>query len=216
MRSLNRLNEPEILIHKKNEWLQKLKENGKTRPDSSKYRNPNILLQLNTISNSKCYYCESLLKQVPSEVDHHIEVKCDLDKSYEWDNLFLACDNCNNKVPHNVIPIESTLNPFIDSDDEIKRHITFDDEIIRIKDHSVKGDQTIKKYRLSTDLLDHKRIKQLNIFYKVIEEIRKKQIEQNGREMNEDEKEIIRSFKSIDKPYSLMFTVLFEKNNTLI
>lgn len=215
MRNLHRLPKPYILTNKENEWLQKLYDSGKNRPDSTKYGNRNIRLQLNTISHYKCYYCESILKNVPSEIDHFIEVSIDLGKSYEWENLYLACDNCNNKIDHNTINVNTVLNPFVDSDVEIQTHITFEDEFIRIKNNSDKGRRTIEKFRLSSPLLDHKRVSQLKNFYKVITEINKKQIADAGRGLTEDEKELIISFSNIDRPYSLMFKILLEKNNFL-
>jgi uncharacterized protein (TIGR02646 family) len=215
MRGLIRLSEPNILRNKKVEWLQKLIISGKTRPDSTKYGNPQIRLQLNTISNYKCFYCESLLKEVPSEIDHFIEVTCDINKSYDWTNLYLACDNCNKKIPHNEIPVQISLDPFVDNDEEISNHIIFDDEIIRIKDNSEKGSKTIQKYRLNTKQLDYKRAIQLKNFYKVIEEIRKKQIIEGGRDLSNNEREVIASYSNSDKPYSLMFRNLLEKNNFL-
>ena len=213
MRGLVRLSEPTILRNKKVEWLQKLMESGKNRPDATKYGNRQIRLQLNTISNYKCYYCESLLKQVPSEIDHFIEVTCDKTKSYEWTNLYLACDNCNKKIPHNEISVQDALDPFIDNDEEINKHIIFDDEIIRIKNNSEKGRKTIQKYRLSTKQLDYKRAIQLKNFYKVVDEIRKKQILEGGRDMTDAEKELIISYSSFDNPYSLMFKNLLERND---
>ncbi len=215
MRGLIRLLEPNILRRKKAEWLQKLIESGKTRPDSTKYGNPKIRLQLNTISNYKCYYCESLLKEVPSEIDHFVEVACDLNKSYDWANLYLACDNFNKKIPHNEIQVESVLDPFRDNDEEIRNHIIFDDEIIRIKNNSEKGSKTIQKYRLNSKQLDYKRAVQLKNFYKIIDEIRKNQIAEGGRNLNESEKELITSYSNQDRPYSLMFKNLLDKNELL-
>lgn len=30
---------------------------------------------------------------------------------YEWDNLYLSCDNCNGKIPHSTISIQDALDP---------------------------------------------------------------------------------------------------------
>lgn len=208
MRALVRLPEPNIISERGQQWLDALIASGKNRPDSTKYGNPSIRTQLNTISFHKCFYCESKLKDQPSEIDHHIEVSVDLSLSYVWTNLFLACDNCNGKLNHNIIPIHQALNPFTNTEDEIQDNITFNDEIITAVRGSLIGLRTIQKYRLDSALLDKRRITQLKYFYKFLDEIRKNQIADNGRELNQKEIDAIKHFCQIDQPYSLMFKII--------
>ena len=165
MRGIERLPEPQILIEKKATWINNFIASGNKRPDSSKYAHNTIKIQLNSMSFNKCFYCETKLKGLSKEVDHHIEVSVNKNLSYEWANLYLSCDNCNNKIPHSHIPIDEALNPCIDSDERIKEHLTFTKEIIEPKDNSDLGLKTIQKYRLDTELLDNRRLKQINLFY---------------------------------------------------
>jgi len=208
MRALTRLPEPLILVERGQIWLDSLLASGKTRPDSTKYGNPNIRLQLNSISFHKCYYCESKLKDRSSEIDHHIEISININLSYVWSNLYLACDNCNTKLNHITIPITQALDPFTNSDVEIYENVTFIDELITAVNGSVLGLNTIQKYRLDSDLLDKRRITQLKYFYKFLDQIRLKQIEDGGRELTLDEITAINHFKQIDQPYSLMFKII--------
>jgi len=46
MRKIKRLPEPQILIDKKQEWLDKLLASGEKRPDSSKYAHIQVKIQL--------------------------------------------------------------------------------------------------------------------------------------------------------------------------
>jgi len=211
MRHLLRLPEPLILTQRRIQWLDTLLASGKTRPDSSKYGNPAIKQQLNTISFNKCFYCESKLKDKPKEIDHHIEVSIDLTLSYIWSNLFLSCDNCNGKLNHLAIPITQALDPFLHTNQQIESNITFKDEIITAVGGSVLGLNTIQKYRLDSDLLDKRRITQLKYFYQFVDKIRIKQIEDNGRALNDEEIEAINHFTQIDQPYSLMFKVIINQ-----
>ena len=74
MRYIGRNPEPVILNQRKAEWTTKFINSGKDRPDNSKYGHPEIKSSLYSVSHNKCYYCETILKGKPSEIDHYIEV----------------------------------------------------------------------------------------------------------------------------------------------
>jgi uncharacterized protein (TIGR02646 family) len=209
MRHIDRFPEPEILVRKKTEWTNNFLASDKRRPDSSKYAHPNIKAYLNSMSYHKCFYCETKLKGIPSEVDHCIEVKVDKNQAFEWGNLYLCCDNCNNKIPHDTISIHAALNPCSDSDDKIREHLTFNDELIVAL--SPLGLQTIQKYRLDTELLDHRRLKQIHNFQKVYLAVKDKQIAEHRDYLTDDERNALHRFKQADYSYSLMFSVLLDK-----
>ena len=95
---LERLNKPSILVQKEQQWKDDyFNSPDKKRPDSSKYAHNEILEQLTSISFHKCFYCERKLKGVSKEVDHYLEVADEngREKAFEWENLFLSCENCN-------------------------------------------------------------------------------------------------------------------------
>jgi len=211
MRNIVRLPEPQILVNKKAEWLTNFLSSGKSRPDSSKYAHDTIKSDLNSMSFHKCFYCESKLKNEPKEVDHHIEVSVDKNLSFEWENLYLSCSNCNRKIPHDVIPTNEVLDPCIHDDSFIQEHLRFNKELVEPNNNSYLGLKTIKKYRLDTELLDHKRLKQLSLFQDVLLKIKNQQVLENRQNFTFEEKSIVDSFKRIDNPYSLMFIVLFKK-----
>jgi uncharacterized protein (TIGR02646 family) len=211
MRGIERLPEPQILIDKKEIWLNNFIATGNKRPDSSKYAHDSIKMQLNSMSFNKCFYCETKLKGQSKEVDHHIEVSVNKNLSYEWTNLYLSCDNCNNKIPHSNIAIEEALDPCNNTDDTIKEHLTFSKEIIEPKNNSELGLKTIQKYRLDTELLDNRRLKQINIFLEVLVAIRTNQVFENRSKLTDDELNTIYRFKSRDNSFSRMFEVLIEK-----
>jgi len=211
MREVSRLPEPQILVNRKVQWLENFLTSGKSRPDSSKYAHDTIKNNLNSMSSHKCFYCETKLKGEPKEVDHFIEVSVDKNLAFIWTNLNLSCDNCNNKIPHNVIPVEDVLDPCTHDDYFIQQHITFKKEFIEPKDNSDLGLKSIKKYRLDNELLDTRRLKQISLFQDLLLEIKSKQIAENRQNLSAAEINVINSFKRIDKPYSLMFIVLLSK-----
>lgn len=216
MRHIDRLPEPDILREKGSLWLTKYIESGKKRPDSSKYAHPSIKQALESMSHTKCFYCECSVKEGGEEVDHHIEVTVDKNQAFNWENLYLSCSDCNKKVAHNVIKVEDALDPIVDSDDEIRRHINFAEESIYEVNGSVKGQNTIKKYRLNSKVLDNRRRKQLQKLLKTIVECLKK----GGiNALTDADKEAIRRYAYKSSPFSYMcecylrdkFSVVFEK-----
>lgn len=213
MRHLERLPKPDKLIQKEKEWTETFIESGNLRPDNKKYGHKEILADLNTISYWKCFYSEQKLKGIPKEIDHHIEVAERKDLAYDWDNLYLSSTICNNKLPNKTISVNDVLNPFTNSDEEIEEHLTFEDECITAKDGSKLGFNTIKKYRLNSELLDSLRGKQLIMFYKVLDIVRQNQVKEQRDVFSEDEKEALCRFVQPDYSFSLMFRLLLKKNN---
>lgn len=215
MRHIDRLPTPRILSDKQKEWQekyeQKLAANPKARPDASKYGHKDIRQQLNSCSFNKCFYCESLLVGAPREVDHYVEVSIDPSLAYDWNNLYLSCNSCNDKLDHNSIPVNEVLNPCMDSDAEIQKHITFQTECICSQAGSIKGLKTIQKFRLSAGVLDLKRSKWLNKLAIKAHEINNMMISEQ-RDPTFDEKAAICRFMQKDQPYSLMCEIYIKKH----
>lgn len=211
MRHIERLSVPAILRLKQQEWQEKyearLAVDDKTRPDSSKYAHKEIKETLYTMSYGKCFYCESKLTGANKEVDHFIEVAIKPDMAYDWGNLYLACSNCNDKMNHRAIDVTAALDPCRDSDEEIQHNITFVDEQISTVAGSVKGLNTIKKYRLNTELLDMKRSKWLNKLLKEVADIQNCMIVEGRHEATDEERKKLLRYMSPDQPYSLMSEV---------
>lgn len=214
---LERLSTPQILLDKKVEWtdklLEKRKVDPKSRPHHSKYGHKEIQNKLFAISTYKCYYSEEKLKGTYREIDHHIEVDENPEKSYEWENLYLASSNCNDKLPNIDINISDVLNPFRNTDEEIGNNLYFEDECI-LSDSTV-GRQTIKKYRLDSEGLDLKRSKLLHKFNNLVIDIQKSIIEEGRRNYNEEERQKLIRFADKESPFSLMFRLILKKYNII-
>lgn len=201
MRHIERLEEPAKLREKGSQWLAAFLASGNNRPDSSKYAHLSIKQQLESMSHTKCFYCERSLKDGDEEVDHHIEVSVDKNLAFEWSNLYLSCSDCNKKIPHDEISIYDALDPLVDTDEEIKSHMTFVDETVIEVNNSVKGQNTIKKYRLDSKAHDNKRQRQLIKLSKFIG-----QCLRNGgvQGLTAQDKEAIRRYTYTSSPYSYM------------
>lgn len=215
MRHIERLPEPEILVKKHQEWQRKFDEQRQAhpgcRPDSSKYGHKKIREMLDACSYHKCFYCESRLKGELKGIDHFVEVSLAPELAFKWENLYLSCSNCNDKIPHNVIPVEQVLDPCRSSDEEIQANITFEDECICSCPGSEIGLRTIQKFRLNSDSLDLKRGKKLREIMKEALDIKDEMIKSGRQHFNEDEKKVLLSFMQPDQPYSLMSKVFLRK-----
>lgn len=211
MRHIERFPMPAILRDKQKEWQEKyekkLVENSKARPDNSKYAHKDIKDTLYAMSYGKCFYCESKLSGGNKEVDHFIEVSVDHSKAYEWENLYLACSNCNDKLPHEAIPVTEALDPCRDGDEVIQQNITYVDELISAVPDSQKGLNTIKKFKLNTELLDLRRGQWLNKLLKSVIDIQERMIAEGREKVTKEERERLLRYTLPDQPYSLMSEV---------
>ncbi|MEK6476255.1 HNH endonuclease [Catalinimonas sp. 4WD22] len=215
MRFIQRLPKPDILERKEESWRERFVNSDNPRPSNKQYAHQQIRDRLNTMSFHKCFYCERKLKDVPQEVDHFIEVAERKDLAFDWDNLYLACDNCNNKKNNLHIPVTEALDPCRDSDDIIQEHLIFEDEIIRTKNGSQLGLRTIQKFKLNSDQLDKVRLTQIKYFEQLLSKILIA-MHQEARGILEQEKEALLSFKNPDRPFSLMFKVMLDKYSNLL
>ena len=216
MRHIERLPKPATLAEKEVEWQEKyeakLAENPHARPDHSKYAHKQIKDTLYSMSYGKCFYCESKLSGGNKEVDHCVEVALDHGKAYDWDNLYLACTNCNDKLDNEAIPVKEALDPCRDSDEVIKAAITFEREQICSVAASQKGLNTIKKFRLNTELLDLKRSRWLNKLLLDASKIHSRMIAEGRDRVNEEERRRMLWYMSPEQPYSLMCEVFIKTN----
>lgn len=215
MRHIDRLPKPQILAEKQDVWQEKFNEkrveNPKARPDSKKYGHPKIREMLNSCSHGKCFYCETFIKNEIQEIDHFKEVALAPELAYTWENLYLSCHKCNDKIAHDAIPVEKVLDPCKDSDEEIQKNITFEGECIHALPNSEKGLSTIKKFHLNSDALDLKRGKWLNFLKNVIIDFQKKGMQEQRKELTPKERQQLLMFTQHDQPYSLMCEIYLRK-----
>lgn len=149
------------------------------------------------------------------EVDHYIEIACDRNKALDWDNLYLSCESCNNKLNHFVIPVTNALNPFLHSNKEIEDNITFELDIIRPKNNSLLGTNTIKKFRLDSESSDLWRARFLNKFFDEFTDLEMQCKADANRDMTVAEKEQLQRYSYPDFPFSLMFKIILRKKGLL-
>ncbi len=209
---VEREEEPEILSSKSVEWTEKFiakrSTDPKARPDSSKYAHSGIKDALSRMSHGKCFYCE-YRPDDGGQVDHHIEIADDPSRAFEWTNLYLSCSQCNQAKKSARIDRSACVDP-CDPASGPDEHLTFTDEMIRPLDGSSRGRQTIRKYALDRQLLDLRRSRALRALEKTRATIQARQINDGGRPITKDERELLLSFGQPERPFSLMLRVALQ------
>jgi hypothetical protein len=206
MIAVRRLEEPAILAEKKAEWQAKYDErraaNPKARPESKQYAHRQVVETLEVMSHRKCFYCEGEGKMT---VDHYIEVAERGDLAFTWENLYLACAGCQEKIPNTSIPVTDCVDP-CDPAMNPADHLRFDAEFIFFR--TPQGEQTIKKYRLKRELLVSERRRMLQRF---CDELIKISETKGWRAMNPVERDRLLRYRQPDGPFSLMLGAYLDK-----
>jgi len=129
------------LYYKKNaaRWLTNLKvisanpnaTKHKVANAQNKYRHPQVKDALVKMFYGKCAYCESKITVVTyGAIEHFRPKNTHVDLTFEWTNLLLSCDECNNHRHKGLkFPLDGNGNPLlIDPTDGItdpNQHLEF-------------------------------------------------------------------------------------------
>jgi uncharacterized protein (TIGR02646 family) len=160
-------------------------ENGekKFEFDSAVYGGKTVKNALIKIQHNKCCFCESSLHAQHGDVEHFRPkggwLQEDKDKlsevgyywlAYDWCNLFLACQKCNQTFKKNYFPIENPIERALNHTHDIRRelhliinpsldnpqeHLLFKKEIITSK--TAKGKETIKRTAIDQEPFEEDR-----------------------------------------------------------
>lgn len=101
MIKLSKLKKPNVLDVNADTWTKILvdKINSGVKPTDSektKYRHPDVKVALIEETHGKCAYCESKLLHIHhGDVEHIYPKSLDPAKTFDWFNLTLACEVCN-------------------------------------------------------------------------------------------------------------------------
>ena len=119
---------PDVLEKNAAEWtrvvLDKLAAGEKlTSTDDARYRHAEVKAALVAETHGKCAYCESKLKHIHhGDVEHISPKSLEPAKRYEWSNLTLACEICNQNKSNRDPNVEHIIDPYTTEPSE---HLTF-------------------------------------------------------------------------------------------
>jgi uncharacterized protein (TIGR02646 family) len=160
--------------------------------DKNSYKVKSIQKKLKSIYNNKCVYCEKSLLDSPKHIEHYRPKNIYYWLAYSWDNLLLACGECNsskgkrfkiknaqvkynNESFNNIHTLSHQYNieeePFIvnPEKEDILDKINFDKNAT-ISSFDIRVSHTIEACNLNRDDIVEKRVKIFNDFKKVLEE----------------------------------------------
>lgn len=164
---------------------------GSTDFDSAIYGHADVKQALIIMQYGKCCFCESKIHHISyGDVEHYrpkagwVQDNEKLNKpgyywlAYNWDNLLLCCQICNQRYKKNYFPlITSSIRALSHHDnieteqplfihpvfDEVEKLITFNEEIPIAIDNNPRGVETITKLGLDRESLNEQRRKTLNM-----------------------------------------------------
>lgn len=155
---------PKTLQNKQKEWTDALLREDLEKAVPPKYRKkyncPDIKMALVNEAAGKCAYCErKIIANQFGDVEHILPVSSDRSLMFEWTNLVLACQKCNNSKSNYSGSDGEIIHPVADEPES---------ELFLLGPglycNSKKGRVTIDEIGLNrSDLMDlrHKRIEQI-------------------------------------------------------
>jgi uncharacterized protein (TIGR02646 family) len=210
MISLNKQQEPDVLVEKASEWTNDLLayiSSGQQVPSNikNKYRNPEIKETLIKETSSKCAYCESKITHIDhGDIEHIIPKSVHPDKTFYWDNLTISCKKCNQNKSSYYNESLLLLNPYIDNPED---KIIFMGAIPFAAHGCQRTYFTIKKLKLERPELIERRSDLINKIHPLIWQYETTENETLRQLILQDLLELTEP----DKEYSLMVKQLLDK-----
>lgn len=115
MRKLAKQDCPHVLIHNHDDWLNAYLNDKTNGTNKYRYRHPDIKEAIRKEASDKCVYCESKVgHNTPGDIEHILPSSKVEDKIFVWENLTLACTECNRRKSAYFDPKTPFLNPYVD------------------------------------------------------------------------------------------------------
>ena len=115
MRRIAKNNCPQVLVDNSTAWLDAYLNDKKNDTKKYRYRHPDIKSAIRLEASDKCIYCESKVgHNTPGDIEHIIPSSKAEDQIFAWENLTLACTECNRRKSAYYDPNLPFLNPYVD------------------------------------------------------------------------------------------------------
>lgn len=123
MRNIPKNDAPEVLVQKCQVWHDEYHSNP-SEHNRTKYRHPAIKSALMEETRGKCAYCESKVgHNCPGDVEHKIPVVHRQDLLFAWENMTIACTECNRRKSNYFDPQCMFLDPNSDDVESKLQHV---------------------------------------------------------------------------------------------
>ena len=122
---LNQGVQPQVLVSNGQAWTTeyvKWRQN-RVAPEPRRYRHDQIRSALEAETNTKCAYCEGLIKDVAyTHIEHKLPKTNHPTLVCAWDNLTIACPKCNTNKGEYDEPECPLLDPYTD---DVEQEVAF-------------------------------------------------------------------------------------------
>lgn len=147
MRSLEKLPKPEVLELNGQDWLDDYLSEKTNSTKRYRYRHPDIKQRLKEETGFKCVYCESKIgHNSPGDVEHKIPSSKDESRHFDWDNLTIACTECNRRKNDYYEEGEEFLDPY---SDDVEQWLEHHGPLVYWKAGNARAEITIRKLELN-------------------------------------------------------------------
>lgn len=170
-----------------------------TTTELTRYRHPEIKAVLVDETHGKCAYCESKLLHIHhGDVEHIYPKSLDRTKTFDWNNLTLACEICNQNKSDKDPNLEHILDPYLVDPEE---HLIFLGGLIFSKG-TVEGTSTRALLHLHRAELVEMRNRQVEYIMKIYAQVSDNSLPISVRRAIYQD--LIASETGPDAPYSSM------------
>jgi hypothetical protein len=123
MRNLAKGAEPAVLNASAAQWALDLQADPTSRTRKYRYRHPDIKAALVQETGWKCIYCESKIgHNTPGDIEHKIPSSLVPNQHFQWENLSVACTECNRRKNNYLNAVLPFLDPYNDDVEARVRH----------------------------------------------------------------------------------------------
>lgn len=148
MRNLKKLSIPTVLQENHVRWLSEYLEDKTSNTNKYRYRDKEIKKALMEETGWKCVYCESKVgHNTPGDIEHKIPSSKRDDLHFNWDNLTVACSECNRRKNDYYEESEGFLDPYIDDVENLIEHYG---PVVGWVNGNERAEVTVKKLELDT------------------------------------------------------------------
>lgn len=149
MRCILKLDKPEVLENNEAQWLVKYLADKSNSTNKYRYRHPDIKQALKDETGYKCVYCESKIgHNTPGDIEHKIPSSKVEERHFDWDNLTVACTECNRRKNDYYVAGEEFLDPYVDDVEELLEH---HGPLVSWKAGNPRAEITVRKLELNCE-----------------------------------------------------------------
>lgn len=143
MRKVLKLKEPSVLAQNEVVWLTEYLADKTDTVKRYRYRHSDIKSTLKEETADKCVYCESKIgHNTPGDVEHKVPTSKAPQLHFTWDNLTIACTECNRRKGAFYQEHDGFLDPYVDNVDDFLEH---HGPIVAWKTGSVRGEVFVRQ-----------------------------------------------------------------------